>query len=696
MIEPVSPLYFGNHLAFAFAQPIIGNITREITYGANLTNPNVSPDPATVMRLWFAKRISTRALHRLLKKQGISLAQDSLTGQAWERFMQVSQPRWALDYYRLLWRKGRIDRDYFEGMMDNQGIYSEYDQDIFADDWDHFPVEMVQRLRRKTLMTRERAHQHYRANGLSASDRDAVEGEILPPSVGEILTLLNRDVIQRFQAESMLLTGHGYSNANVERLLELRKVLPSVSELITMMIRDVFTPEVAEPVGLYDEYPEKATPWFRKLGYDWQLDFDIRSDGVRRRASMVDMLWGSHWQKLSASQATEMYQRIRPGRVNRWAPLLGQIPPFLFDDLNRHLRIADIPPGVRKWLTAISYNPLRLFDIRNAIKYRIRDRQWAVEQFLDRGLVNEDAEFAADLAITQRDEFENRDIKAKERQAIRRVWDSNLKAYKLGLFEKDAVRANMIATGLPAATVDRLLSVEDIEWNMEQVKVGITTVRKDFRTGVIDEKEVRRRLTGLQLVPAAIDAYILRWKASFTETTRRASTEKILSWFEKGLLPVQEAGRRLHNLGWSNIDVLLHLADSRVDVLKASARQAQVADAARRKQAAEISKIQQTLAKKQQELQSELRRLTPIAKLQEWYKLGIVSERFFLERSIQMGYDAQTASVYLSEAKTELAKQGVRNGSGTIGGQVAKPEGPEEKTAGTTTGMQVVRPGGTG
>ena len=122
-----------------------------------------------------------------------------------------------------------------------------------------------------------------------------------------------------------------------EMYKELSNVIPPVSDIITMAVREVFTPEIAERFGQYEDFPEPLEDWAGKKGLSKEW---------------AERYWAAHWSLPSATQGFSMLHR---GVIDQ-------------TELNMLLRAQDVMPFWRDKLTQIAYRPLTRVDVRRMYK----------------------------------------------------------------------------------------------------------------------------------------------------------------------------------------------------------------------------------------------------------------------------------------------------------------------------------------
>lgn len=519
------------------------------------------------------------------------------------------------------------------------------------------------------------------------------------PSVAETLNLYNRRFIDDKSLDD-LLHRNGFADQNNRELIKnLRFAIPSISDLITMQVRETFDPKLANALGLYDESPSSIIPYFEAQGLNWTVTKPDRVtplvgsvDGNPRPLTWPDMYWAMHWRPFSPEQVFRMWHLLRPERIERYKGRGLRVEPTDLEFVRQWLRIQDYPPRVRDYLAAIAFTPLRLIDIRSALQTGVaadawaRDnnlpapigeaarqdfsRKWAIQQYLDRGVHPADAEVQADLAIEQLRRRRLSAVTNLERSSLGRFLANTINEYKTGILNRAGAEEILKTATLPEPAIRLVLDNADNEVSSGIVKETLKLIRRRYLDGVSTAADVRTELNRVGISAERGTQYINLWTAQRTQRSRTITTAKIQEWARDGLLPFDEARRRLENLGWSQPDTLLHLAEIQLDINKVQVAAIQAADKTQRAQAKELERLIKLSQQQQERMVAELRRLTPVATLKKWLKLGIVSEAFFQQRMATLGYPANEIILHMQEVYA----------SGTNGATQNPPSGPTTET----------------
>lgn len=528
----------------------------------------------------------------------------------------------------------------------------------------------AQAFAREAITPQEYVEMLNRAGGRQTIWGDAIQAFYGSPSVGEAISLRNRNVIDDAEFD-LLLRRQSLGRARDRELISrLRFTIPSISDLILMQVREAFSPELANRLGLYDESPKQIIPFLEAQGLNWEVGINGNVDGANRPLRWPDMYWAAHWKTISPEQAFRMFHLLRPNRIERYQALFPGAKPFLLDDLKFWLRIQDYPPAIREQLGAINFAPLRLIDIRNALRFKIRDADWAYEQFLDRGSLPDDARVQVDLVNETERQRLLAGARNLERQALSLTIRDALRGYKVGTIDRAAVADLLKANTVDASSIELVLNSIDFEVRTATSEAGVKLIRKRFMDGILGVDGVADELRRAGIVAGRIDSYVIRWRLERDQRYRLVTTAKIQRWAKMGFLTYDDARQRLINLGWSNADTVLYLSETQSEINQLTIRNLQSAQRTARQQAKDLQSIAERADSLLRRTQADLRRVSPVSTLVRWLKQGVVGEPFFVSRMRAMGYPDADITRYIRSAIGEEAEQQAQGN-----GQAGQPQG---------------------
>lgn len=600
-----------------------GGVLRAGGYLVSTTTPSELPTLEALFDLWRARRLNDAQLNGYALLHGVTVFnrdpatpgwQKSLSG-LWERVALNSRVGPGIPQLIDARRRGVLTTDQWRAGMERQGAN--------VDTWERiFPTF----------------------------------SEL--PAVGDVLQATNRGLIEPANLDVWLRSLGYYSDAARAVLAGLRQQLPTPSDLITFLVREVFDPALASGLGLYDDLPESATKWFESQGIFGGPGFKIQPKDGERDARWIDLYWGAHWQPISPSQAYTMLHRLRPERIERYRAQGFDVQEFGIDRVREWLKVADYPARIRDYLAAIAYTPVRLVDIAAALRYEIRDRAWAVEQFKDRGLHPDDAEVSADLAARRAEEQRLAPIRALERGAVAGAARSALESYGVGIYSREQATASLVGMGMHPDAAGLAVDAAGQKRDLGFVKAVIRAVRRDYLAGILTEGEAENELQQAGVTQESAELYVQKWALEFDRPHRAATSATILRWMRRGLISPDEGKQRLDNLGWPDPDVTAQLAEAQGQAAQDQARYLAAQDRARKAQARELERLAAKQEAQARRIRGELRHLTPPARLQRWFVEGIVGEDYLRKRLRAMAYPDEQVEQYVAEAVRKRRESG--------------------------------------
>ena len=128
----------------------------------------------------------------------------------------------------------------------------------------------------------------------------------------------------------------------------------------------------------------------------------------------------------------------------------------------------------------------------------------------------------------------------------------------------------------------------------------------------------------------------------------------------EGLLDYNSAVARLQNLGWTDPDMTVLLAESRNKLQVREEKMITAAQRTKQAQQKQALKDIQDARKQIKALQHEARAVASVKTLQGWYVECLLSEEDFRAALTERGYVDRLIGEYLAEAKQKLEAQNVK------------------------------------
>src|SRR5436190_7895506 len=466
------------------------------------------------------------------------------------------------------------------------------------------------------------------------------------------------------------LTKLGYWEPAERRIAELAlKNIPPYTDILQIAVKEGWDLPTVQRFGYDDEFPPEFRHWMGKLGYNWGEDVPNNQGQMVPGVPWPELLWRAHWQPIAPTQAYQMQQRLNANNLWRFQGFVRGVEGWTQADTEQILKVADYPPKLRARLAAISYNPLgvrivrRLFAASVYVPSLITDHmsqfgnakgvaaddkaEFARFQALDSGLSPPDAELYSALLLAE-DQIAH---DAPDRARVKRLADERAKivldGYRNGQVTQEQLGGVLAALNWSAAAIDLARDNADLSRRVSMGKFLLTRVRHDYYAGIYDGNQARAFWMARGVEQEWANYYITAWSLAFTRARRQFSTEKIVSLYVEGYIANAAASVRLLNLGWTNVDTLLLLAEGNARIADKNARVLQAGARSQERSARELERIARQHVSDLERVRSNLRRIYPITKLNRLLKQGKITQDTYTEKLTAQGYSDEDIALQL-------------------------------------------------
>jgi hypothetical protein len=540
---------------------------------------------------------------------------------------------------------------------------------------------------------------------------DARRDKLSPP---ELLQYLRRhDASDDDMAAALQLQGWTRATEAAARV-ELFDELPTISDHLHWLQRNVFDDAYVADFQLLDGFDDR---FWVKFGHD------LRALGMRKDYAALH--YAAHWVNPAPGQLQEMVYRLRPDKP-------GVANPFTLADYQRILVEQDVGAYFRPRFAEIAYRIPALGYIRDMFRAGIVSQAELKSYHQDLGYTEADSQHFADVDELQRrrmrasaahgwtpqamahayvsaaltaeevtgnmmflgwTEEESRDlmrradaeftyltfIRARSRALMSIV--TNVKAsIRIGITTDEDAKSMLESAGWPSVFAGALVASERAGAVAERIKHAVGRVRSAFDSGEVGDAYVTQSLQMLGITGDNISSYIAMWRLELTPGRRRRSASQIVTDVADAVMPVEEALVRLTNLGYSDADSQLYLADVRRKLVAREAKARAAEERVIGKRAKALIHAAKEADAQRQHLVKELMRDEPASKLEKWAELGLITKAHFYERLELYGFELEAINLRWEQscAKKNAACDGgpahppsparVPRGSGTADG----------------------------
>lgn len=342
----------------------------------------------------------------------------------------------------------------------------------------------------------------FRLAHLGKMDGNSLKGEMRELGWNEIDTIL-----------------HGYLN----------EIRPGVNDLIQFAVKEVYSPEITNLFGQFQDFPTTFSKETALLG--------MSEDNAKK-------YWAAHWQLPGAAMGYDMYHR----RI------------ITLDQLKALLKALDVMPFWRDKLVNLAYNVVARVDTRRLYAYGIWDANKVYENYLDEGYKPEDAKSLTQFTIAYDKDHEDKHTTALKKK----THDVYFKSYRAGLIDKNQLISHVIALGYKREDIELEANLDDYEdyvsthkpKNENHVAKLISLSLDGYKKKSLSRADLLDTLThnGFSLSEANTEAdYIdkeseIIWKETLIKEIQKLYFESLLD--DNGVLT------KLMQLGFTNSEAL--------------------------------------------------------------------------------------------------------------------------------------------
>lgn len=439
------------------------------------------------------------------------------------------------------------------------------------------------------------------------------------------------------------------SPASQNQWIAGQRPLPSPGQLVEWGSRDLWNGAAVEALGLDAEFPPALSWWMQRQGWA-ELPATGFAGGANAPAvDPWDMVWRAHWRMPSLSQVVQASRIIRPDNLAQWrqiVPTMTVPPQAAIDAIHK---AEGYSPPVRNWLVALTFKRLRPTQAVRLYALDKRPRAWLIGQLLDYGYTAEAAGDYADMVDAQIADKEEA-IARKERAKARADLVKELeRGFSLGTLTRAFVLDRLAALEYDPRAAESALEAIVARENLKVVEESIKRLRKAYLDGEFAPAELAQRLSSVGVLPEVTQRYLALWTLQRTQSRRMFTTSKLQSLVAEGKMLPAVALVRLVNLGWSNPDALLMLAESAARADALAKRQAHAESLAAGKRQREMENVRKDALKLVKDSERHLSHLTPVSMLKRLVCEAIVSPGWAGDRMLAMGYDPDTVTLYLED-----------------------------------------------
>lgn len=659
-----------SQLSSEFISAMLTPVKREMHVRSNRIGRTITPPLDVLVKLYYAGRLTWAELSDGMLNHsiatGVGYQEPDQRKRAWYNYVDLARPMPDIERMVNWYRQDRVTPSRLVSAIRRRGFTDRSMIDLVKDSYENLDVGTLYRLLYRNLISPADCEPYLRALGFirPVDQQLLLNSRFNPPAPGELLVMLNRDIITTGEAD-LYMQWLGFDNRESGYLQKLRFEIPGPSDLVRFSVREVWDQNVVDEFGYDNEFPVEFTYWMRKQGLDWTEDVTGPGGQVIPGVSWPRAYWRSHWNMISPSQSYEMLHRLRGNKADPATWRVPGVRPWDIDDVRRVLKVDDYPEPFRDRLAAISYRVPTRVDTRRMLENGIIDRAEATEIFQDQGYRQVDAErlglFAEQLATNKR---------LKQYQTGHR--NHVLHAYRIGSMSRQDAAIQIFMLGLPSLEgftqfnalprPDQLLLAEadvgvglaldsvDLDQSAKLVDTAVQSIRKGYLKRELTQTQTEIALANLGITQVRITEYIQLWAWQFAGRGKTYTASQILRYVTRGAMPPAVALPRLMALGYSAVDAMGMLGVAMVDYGIAQARAAQAVAATQKQGIAAAKSLIREVRRLLRESQADLAKHGTPAQLQRWLKRKLIPLAEFRLRLGVLGWPQADISRAEAEA----------------------------------------------
>lgn len=582
MPAPLLPFVAGAvsaSLISSYTSPLLGPTERRNAYLANRGQPNLLPDPQLAIRAFIKGRMSYEQFKPLMLSHGIDVEDNDY---AWMNAINANRPFIDIGAIQTMnWRKTLSDDPRRNNDMYNTlAKFAGWGDKGFRDwlnripyNWDANTIRIMHAL---GLLTEQQFRDWCGSVGMVLNeDFEKYKSLYAVPTPSQTNEIFNRGIISEVGMEEWHKLA-GLTDPRVRSAMQqLRYKIPSPSELIEFAVKEVWNRDIVSKFGYDDEFDQipEFKHWMGQQGYSGNPDMPGSPPGGPK--TWAQAFWRKHWRNIAPDQAYRMFHRFRPTGGPDGKERVPEAGVFTLDDVAATLKINDYPPYFRNKLTMLSYNVLRLVDIRRIVFLSLRSEKfkkeaigdgysihdWAKENFLDRGQSPRDADTLASLAVYEGRLAKQRLHEKKTAFIRNEKFKVSREEYQIGIATREQTLLRFGEAGLEQDDALDLCNVIDRQFAVSCAKGNIAAVKKMFTKGRASKEDAIKMLEHAGLTKIGAVRWVSCWQSTISEDDIMEETNRVRQAVAAGMMNYSEAIEILTRLGWEDAQTLLENED---------------------------------------------------------------------------------------------------------------------------------------
>lgn len=671
-----SSLFFGaaHRLGSLAVETLFNPLTRLSDYAANSKCPIIMPDINVLLELHYSGRMTLHDLIAISSMHGVHLAADvpdwdlsmlsdsmqeslreklRLLTTAWQGYIEQNKPYYPLGFLRKLSRQGNTDagRLLREALV-KEGFTQRQIQELYIGETELLSERTVLDLWFRQQIDDNERDRLLRMLGWSQDQiTSIVAAERRIPDVASALRWVQLGLLTEQQGIN-LMQSNGLDIDNwKDKVLSGRFTPPSLTDVLDLSRRQMAASGGSRFVEMDRNTPDFYRKWAERLGYNMALDTgqDYGKEGWDSSIGLA--AWQRSWNIPDLSLLAGMVHRYYAGRGVP-SPQFTQGATQITDaDITAILTANGYSQVTAPYVRDLLYSTVSMRHVRTFIATGTTSLPEVAGWLMDGGQRPDLAMRTAQALFLEEQAKLNAPIQRVIDKARERLIRSIEQAYAVGTLNADDATAELVANGLPEPVAVTTLSAIDIDANNRLVQYVVTRTRSEVFSGIITPAIGRTRLIAAGIAAPRAAMYAAEWETKFSPRRKTLATSQVLRYLRKGYITRDAAVVRLQNIGWSNADMLLLLADVQSQIASDASKVIAAAEASAAKEQRAIETQLAHTAGLASRLMSRLRELTPPATIIALWAKGKWTESAARKRLGLLGYtDDAIDDMYLNYA----------------------------------------------
>lgn len=619
-----------NNLGDAQAAALLGSLLApgiEAIKGAvNAAAPFIAPPPGAILTAWIKGRLPRELVAWAMGRAGINIGQVK-----------------ANEAGKLLGNKANEVAQLWAAAMKDMVSYPALAQTLAAYWRGLYGVE-------GSPEAKAQLDELGKINAIDLKTWQTVEPALRPwPGIDELGVGANRGILTPNEYEELLRLSTA-QRADCRKLHdELRKVPPGIGEILAICSKTLSTRDHSPLSDLWKEFPESFRKWCQWAGLDFDTNLEAPPGAADGTIRWPLALWANHWRSPGWGFVRESLWRLRADNVEEWTKTGANALPPNLDDAREWMKHEGIPKGVREQMLAMRYLPVSIRYLKTMWQQGIVNTEFAESELQSNGNDPRVVDYIIRSWVKEKEDKNQAEKKKQTDECAKQLIKVIEADLELGLIDNDGALAQLALHGLSQEDFPNCFIAAHAR-RVHRLKAAILAkVKTLYMTGALDLDGAADALKAEGFTLQASTEYLSAWTAELSLELRATAGAEIARQFRLGLLPEKDAQLQLTRLGFAQADVALLLLSSDASADNLLAQAVQALQPANRVQASATVRLLKATEKIRKQAQAALTRLTPISTVKKLYLDCRVSRDWAQQRLTDMGQTAENVTLLLAD-----------------------------------------------